>query len=142
MKDVKNFMGVYSVNKIVKPKYTPSYIIVNFSPEELPGTHFIAIIFINSELCIYFDPLDLPFVPMEIQQYMHQQSNLVYILCYPIQNMFSGYCGFYCILAILLHANNFSLTDGLQSFPKLSLGNDEKCISTVVKLFKIYYLEH
>lgn len=141
MRDVEPFIGVYSVDNIKKPVSYPSYTIVNFSPVHSPGTHFITIMFIDKNMCVYFDPLNLPFIPSEIQEYMQENSKYTYIFKYAIQNPFSGYCGFYCLLVILLHINKISLCYGIYSFPKLSIHNDEKCIRTLIKLFKVYYLE-
>ena len=67
MRYIKNFMDVYSINNIQKPRSIPSYLMVNFNTSNSPGTHFIAIIFDENEISIYFDPLDLTFIPLEIQ---------------------------------------------------------------------------
>ena len=141
MKDVDQFMGVYSRNNIKNPTSYPSYTIVAFSPLHSPGTHLATIIFINKSTCVYFDPLNLPFTPSEIQEYMYKNSNYIQIIKYPIQNPLSGFCGFYCLLVILFHIHKLSLYYGIYSFPRLSMGNDEKCIRMLVKLFKVYYLE-
>ncbi len=141
MKDVKEFIGVYSVDNIKKPTSYPSYTIVNFSPLHFPGTHFITIMFIEKGMCIYFDPLNLSFIPSEICEYMEGNSNYIHIIRYPIQNPLSGFCGLYCILAILLHINNLPLYNSIHSFPKSSIHNDDKCVVTIIKLFQVYYLE-
>ena len=141
MRDVKEFIGVYSVDNIKTPSSYPSYTIVNFSPVHFPGTHFVTLMFITKNLCIYFDPLNLSFVPPEIQKFMQEHSNYIHIIRYPIQNPLSGFCGFYCILVILLHINNIPLYNSIYSFPRLSLHNDDKCIRTITKLIKVYYLE-
>jgi len=141
MKDVKNFMGVNSINKIEKPTIFPSYSIVNFSPAGSPGTHFVAILFVDRRSCVYFDPLNLPFIPSEIKEHMKKNSKFIHIIGYPVQNPLSGYCGFYCLLPIMFHINKIPMLEGLFSFPPSSLQNDKKCISTLIKLFKIYFLE-
>ncbi len=141
MKDVNNFIGVYSINKIEMPTLFPSYTIVNFSPVGLPGTHFVTILFVDNRRCVYFDPLNLPFIPLEIKEYMKGNSKLIHIIGHPVQNPLSGYCGFYCLLPIMFHINNIPLLEGIFSFPRSLLENDKKCISILMKLFKIYYLE-
>ena len=141
MKDVDQFMGVYSRNNIKPPTSYPSYTIVNFSPLHSPGTHLASIIFINKSTCVYFDPLNLPFIPSEIQEYMYKNSNYIHIIKYPIQNPLSGFCGFYCLLVILFHINKVPLYYGIYSFPRQSIHNDDKCVRTIIKLLKIYYLE-
>ena len=141
MKDVNNFIGAYSINKIRTPTFFPSYTIVNFSPSYLPGTHFVAILFVDNRRCIYFDPLNTPFIPLKIKKYMKANSKMIHIIGHPVQNPLSGYCGFYCLLPIMFHINELPLLEGILSFPKASMKNDKKCISVLMKLFKIYYLE-
>ena len=141
MRDVNQFIGVYSRDNIKQPTSYPSYTIVNFSSLHAPGTHLVTILFINKSMCIYFDPLNLPFIPSEIQEYMKVNSSYIHIVKYPIQNPLSGFCGFYCLLVILLHINKVSLYYGLYSFPRQSIRNDDKCVRTIIKLLKVYYLE-
>ena len=141
MKDIPSFIGVYSLDNVKQPECYPSYTIINFSPSRATGTHFITVLFISKLICVYFDPLNLIFIPQEIKQYMVQNSNYIYLIDYPIQNLLSGYCGFFCILVILFAVNQIPIYEGLRIFPKMSLQNDNKCIDVLVKLFKIYYLE-
>ena len=142
MKDIKNFMGVYSVNNIQNPVTYPAYLIVNFAESNAPGTHFVAIIFTKDKTSIYFDPLDLIFIPLKIQEYMNKNSRKTHVIHHPIQNPISGYCGFFCLLAILFYVNDIPFIHLTYYFPRSSLVNDRKCITLLVKLFKIYYLEH
>ena len=141
MRDVTNYIGVYSIDNLENPTSFPSYLIVNFSPSYLPGTHFVSIIFDKNRTCIYFDPLNLKFIPQKIENYMRKNVKNIYIIHYPVQNPFSGYCGFYCMLFILLHVNKIPLLKGILSFPYSSLQNDDRCVLVLCKLFKIYYLE-
>ena len=66
MTDVENFKGVYSSDNIPKPMCFPAYLVVNFSPSYSPGSHFVTIIFPQKGKCIYFDPLDLKFIPVKM----------------------------------------------------------------------------
>ena len=76
MQDIHRFMGVCSSNELTPPLSYPTYIIANFSRSYEIGTHFIAILFLKKHLCIYFDPLNLSFIPRDIQEYMHLNSRL------------------------------------------------------------------
>ena len=141
MQDIHRFMGVYSSNELTPPLSYPTYIIANFSRSYEKGTHFIAILFLKKDLCIYFDPLNLSFIPRDIQEYMHLNSRLVYQINYTIQNPLSSFCGLFCIMAIMLHVNNIPLIQGITSFHEDSEQNDNKCVRILEKLFKLYYLE-
>lgn len=141
MKDVSGFMGVFSIDTLINPTVYPSYIIVNFSPSNTPGTHFIAILFIEKNVCLYFDPLNLSYIPDELICYMNTNSVNIYKIKYTVQNLISGFCGFFCILPIMLHVNNISIYSGIKMLKEFSLENDDKCIQLLMKLFTLYYLE-
>ena len=55
MQDIHRFMGVYSSNELTPPLAYPTYVIANCSRSYEKGTHFIAILFVNKDMCIYFD---------------------------------------------------------------------------------------
>ena len=141
MQYIHRFSGVYSSNELIPPVAYPTYIIANFPSSNENGTHFIAILFVNKDMCIYFDPLNLSFIPKNIQEYMRVNSRFVYQINYTIQNPFSNLCGSFCILCIMMHVNNTPLIQGIASFREASEQNDNKFIRMLEKLFKLYYLE-
>ena len=79
MTDVENFKGVYSSDNIPKPMCFPAYLVVNFSPSYSPGSHFVTIIFPQKGKCIYFDPLNLKFIPGKIKVYMRDNAKDIHI---------------------------------------------------------------
>lgn len=83
----------------------------------------------------------MSFIPHLIQDYMSENADFIHRVRYPVQHPLSGHCGFYCILIILMHINKVPILEGIASFPRASLQNDDKCISILSKLFKIFYLE-
>ena len=89
---------------------------VNFSTSKSPGTHFSAIIFDENEISIYFAPLDLIFIPLEIQNYMNENSKKTHVIRHSIRHPLSGYRGFYCLPVILFHVNNIPFDQWLGSF--------------------------
>ena len=140
MKDIPSFIGVYSTDTVIEPNFFPCYMIVNFSKSVDPGTHFVSILFINSNTCWYFDPLNLSFIPQEIRSYMFQNSRNVRKIKFKIQNSLSVFCGFFCLVPILLHVNNFPILRGLSIFTPDLIENDDICIDLLTHLFKIYYI--
>ena len=142
MRCIKNFCDVYSVDNMKDPMSYPAYLIVNFSPSFSRGTHFIAIIFDEEKNCTYFDPLGLRTAPKQIEDFMKKNSKNVEKIHHPIQNPFSGYCGFYCMMVIMIHANKMYISSTLYNFPLMSLKNDELCISVLTKLFELYFLKN
>ena len=89
---------------------------------------------------MYFDPLDLPFIPIEIRSYMFTNSSKVKTICFQIQNSLSIFCGFFCLIPILLHVNNIPILKGLSIFSPGLIENDERCIEMLSELFKMYYI--
>ena len=145
MKDILHFIGVKSIDNMIKPKSIPAYTIVNFSPSTLPGTHFVCIMFINSKTCLYFDPLNLPYIPFLIREYMFLYSDCVYRFNFASQSILSDFCGIFSILPIMLHVNNYSpaqIFEGMLSHfeEEGSIKNDKICVDLVVYLFQLYYM--
>ena len=139
MKEFQQFIGVYSRDTMEHPTDYPSYTIVNISKACEQGTHYVCIIFSNAYDCLYFDPLNLSFIPEEILIYMFENSQKVVRTYFQIQNELSSFCGFYWLLPILLHMNNISVLDGLDLFKEKSAENDNKCIKLLSILIKIYF---
>ena len=140
MKDIPLFLGVCSIDTLKAHSFFPSYTIVNFSKSTDLGTHFVTILIINNERCMYFDPLNLPFIPLEIRSYMFSNSINVKTIHFQIRNSLSTFCGFFCLIPILLHVNNISIIKGLSIFSPGLIENDELCIEMLSDLFKMYYI--
>ena len=139
MQDIHRFMGVYSSNELTPPLSYPTYIIANFSRSYEKGTHFIAILLLKKDLCIYFDPLNLLFLPDAIFQYMRTHSKMIYRVNNKIPSDLSIFCGFYCLIPIFLHMNNVPILKGLSFFSKNLIKNDEICIILLKKLIQMYF---
>ena len=128
MKDIPQFIGVCSLDNLPMPTSFPSYIIINFSPSNLPGTHLITVLFLKNNVLLYFDPLNLPYIPCEILSYMLKNTTNIFKLDYTVQNFLSSFCGFFCLLPIMLHVNKLPVLQGILSFNERDIHNDEKCI--------------
>ena len=133
------FIGVVSIDRLEPPHVFPSYTMVNFSKTGEAGSHYVSIIFNSPELCIYFDPLNLLFLPDAIFQYMRTHSKMVYRVNNKIQSDLSIFCGFYCLIPIFLHMNNVPILKGLSFFSKNLIKNDEICIILLKKLIQMYF---
>ena len=144
MKIVPTFMGVYSADNILLPAKFPSSCIVNLSTQYEKGTHFVSILYPNSETCIYFDPLDLGYIPKNIFDYLRKQLNRnIIIINFQIQNMFSIFCGLYCMLLSLLQLHKYPIYDTIQqNFKEGSELNDDKCIRMLRRLIILTHFTH
>lgn len=124
-KDIPKFIGVSSIDTLVSPSSFPSYTVVNFSASHLPGTHFISILFLSQKLCLYFDSLNLPTVPVAIFDYMQKAGEDIIKIDYTVQSPLTVFCGFYSLIPIMLHVNNLPILKGVLSFNVCALENDE-----------------
>ena len=139
MKEVPGFLGTCSIDKLITPLSLPSYTIINFSPLFVVGTHFVSILFLKKNICLYFDPLKLNYIPDKIINYMHEYCTHVFQIYHAIQSPFSGFCGFFCLIPIMLHVNELPIVDHIIKFREGVLTNDDICINLLAKLFKYYF---
>jgi hypothetical protein len=105
---INTFRGVFSANEDVPILQDYESIIFNFSNKCEIGTHFIAIYRSNNKL-MFFDPLCLFNTPNDILSFINKHYLPVQYNRIRIQDLFSDYCGYFCIAFILFitHHNNF-----------------------------------
>ena len=70
---------------------------------------------------------------------MFSNSENVRKVNFKIQNEMSPFCGFFCLVPIMLHVNNLSIIKGITLFERGLIENDEVCIELLSRLFKMYY---
>ena len=97
MSHFEGFLGVFSKDDVKNPQTFPAYVLVNFSNSNEMGSHYISIIFYDPNYCLYFDPLNLSFIPQEIHQYLRNNSCTQYRINYKIQNDSTIFCGLFCL---------------------------------------------
>lgn len=138
MKYVKGFKGVYSSNNIPTLDEDNTSLIINFDKVHEPGSHFVAVYRKNNNKVIYFDPLKLGVMPIDIARYLNRFTH-VFDFSTQLQSDNSTYCGFFCILFILC------LLVGEKYWKSICLNmklgrkyNDEKCIKLICKTVKMY----
>lgn len=140
MRNIRGFRGTFSSNNTPYLK-TDQSVIINFSKFKEEGTHFIAIIALKNNKCIYFDPLCIKrkYIPSEIKKYCKKYLK-VYNISKKIQNNESIFCGFFCMLAIIsykISKRNLYLT--LESFTDDSIENDRECIKKLKININAYF---
>jgi hypothetical protein len=116
-------------------------LVVNFAKSTQEGIHFVCVFQIREKLYL-FDSLATPdnLLPQPLKKLMTTKRGSK-ILEFPIQHLFSEYCGFYCIYCVLWlslpkeeQRAHFSPT----TFSRQDLfSNDTLCISYIVKMIRI-----
>lgn len=118
-----NFKGVYSSDTIPRKKLNNNEsIIVNLSKIKQKGTHFIAIKIINNELYIA-DSLKLQYYNKYIMSYI-KRYNIVHYAPFPIQSLYSIYCGFFA-MSFVMYSNNKTFNQFYNLFFKRMLSKND-----------------
>lgn len=138
----KTFIGVFSADNIDvdKLKFLSRFIlIVNLSPQEYRGTHFVTIVGSPREI-IYCDSYALT---CNTSQVLHESllkigRNITHMLKYPIQSINSEFCGFFCVFFVcFFDYERFPIIKQLKNFSKHNLNeNDAICMSNIKQLIK------
>ena len=143
---LKHYCGVYSIDTIPNNLMSQNFLIIlNFSPHNATGTHFVCLCQtkVGPRSRIYlFDSLATPFnsLPALLQQIMSDRSASS-ILPFPIQDLFSEHCGFYAMYFIIFLSlpsqlqKNFSPLH-FSTNPSQLLSNDALCIDMISRLIK------
>ena len=93
----KEFFGVFTADRIVKPQRFPSSIVVNTDDHKGPGKHWIALYFPDHQTAHYFDSLgSLPSSYPLIHQFIQKNFKIVKTIISkkrPIQLGYETSCG-------------------------------------------------
>lgn len=107
LSDTNFFIGVYSCDKLLQKRFLKKVvskpvwsIVVNLSPSNHSGSHFIVIVYIK-KLFLYFDSLKLEFSDPNIQNFVNifqaikKRHVVIKQTTKQIQPFSSDFCGFY-----------------------------------------------
>lgn len=114
MSHVPSFNGAHSCDTLPQIIFKNSIasLIVNLDPNDLPGSHWVALFFsVQSEfstICYYYDPLALDCTNKYILKFIHNYTDDIYSNKVPTQHILSNYCGLFTIGFILF----FNSRDG------------------------------
>lgn len=135
------FRGVFPCNHVKKLREGES-IILNTDPHFKRGKHFVALS-VRKNRYIYFDPLaesmEILFPELHKELERRKMLPLVNVLSSPIQAPSSNFCGLFCldyVLGLYAPFSNAS-TVKYELHPNKLKGNDEICLSNVVKKLKM-----
>lgn len=142
---VKNFRDVYSADTVPKTLLHHKNedmltCIVNLSKASDFGSHFVALT-VGSKSITVHDSLSLPLdiiSPFFYKCLSKTKKKLEYSIDFPIQQLDSSFCGFYCIYFVLMDAKKqFSNTNNIKPFiPRPVKRNDHIVIRNIINLIK------
>lgn len=134
----EKFIGVFSVDLIPKNLWKKNCsLIVNLSPSNRKGSHFIAIYIDSANTMWYFDSFALP--PPIFNTHLMKCLNkwigankFNYVLNHPIQDFESIFCGWYTA-AFCLFINHFYPFQFESIFHQKNLRLNEKIVVHLIK---------
>lgn len=133
----KGFDGVFSSDNAPLVTKVGKSIIINFDKRSEPGSHFIAVYINKAGKCLYFDPLNITHIPIDIHNYLSKYKIFENASC-DIQPFFSTYCGFYCMLFIISNLISSKYWKSIKKKFKNMKENDSKCIKLLCISIKKY----
>ena len=143
----KNFIGVFSVDKLPSNRLVlPCCLITNLSKSNEKGTHFVAIYISSKNQLFYFDSFGfLP--PIWNKPLLHflkpwlKDNQFQIVLDYPIQEINSLFCGWYCAAFCLITGNKLmSIKQFIQVFKKNLLQKNDLIVTNMIKEIENIFL--
>jgi hypothetical protein len=138
----RNFEGVFSADTIPEErllKLARFSIIANLSKAKEKGTHFVCVMKLSEDSCLYLDPLALNFtLHSHIKKFIGRlQCGQPLILAKPVQAVMSTKCGWFTIYFCMLFDSAFNLNAALVKFSsKTLLKNDHVCLKNIQALLR------
>ena len=126
----KYFIGVFPRDLLPTKINYPSSFIVNTDNSNKRGEHWLAIYVDGHRKLDFFDPMGLPPVFYGLDGYINNIADSYQFNKMQFQNIFSDYCGFYCLLFIFIKSRNKNFNFKL--FTKNFKKNDQ-IISKLIK---------
>ena len=130
----KIFLGVLARDELPQKVKWPCSFILNTDKSTEPGQHWLAINYSSHGKCEFFDSLGFGPDFYDLTKFLTNTSNSYEYNKNSIQSIFSEYCGYYCVLFLLIRSRNYSFRKFLMFFDKNTLFND-KLIEKLIKFF-------
>jgi len=110
------YLGTLPIDKLPKKVGYPSCIVINNQKSTEPGEHWIAIYFDKQGNGEFFDSFGNPPNYYNLQKYLKNNCLNFDYNKKKLQSDYSLYCGYYCVLYLLLKARHLSMEKILKYF--------------------------
>jgi hypothetical protein len=115
-------------------KIKTSAYVINTDEHYKQGQHWVAIFYTKKRTCEFFDSFGMGPEFYGLDKFISKTSNSCITNNIALQSFISEYCGYYCILFILLRSRNISFNKFLNYFGVDSIENDLK-IKNLINTF-------
>lgn len=127
------FKGVFASDDLPQTFSKPALFIVNTDPQNLPGTHWVAMYFDAKNYCEYFDSYGMPPTIKDHKDFIKVNAKNVKYNHNLLQSVDTSVCGHYCCVYIAFKARGLTLR---KIVSKLKIGNSYSNDGNVILLFK------
>lgn len=123
---IPDFIGVYAIDDLPKTNKHGDYsLIVNTDTQNLPGTHWLAVIVRSDKEGYVFDSFGGP-PPLQLQNWLNQHCANWSTNLRQVQSVDSNLCGYYCIYFLWFATSNHLRNEHFKNimnllFPNLSM---------------------
>ena len=128
--DNKKKLGCYASNQLpTTPSSFPKSLIINTATSDTAGEHWVALI-MNRKRCYYFDSFGLPIINGNILHFLDGYEKVTTsTMC--IQNVFSTYCGKFCIAFIKYVHSKHSYNQFIDQFDFVKLYKNDLIVENI-----------
>ena len=118
LKSNQVFRGVFASNTLpsLLSQGQTHALVINFDPNDKPGSHWVGVFINASGSCIYFDPLGLPPMIPSIQLFIERNCTALQCNTMSIQSLLSYTCGYYVVYFLRKMVRGVTLQDFQSNF--------------------------
>ena len=119
----KYYLGTVALDQLPQNIRYPSCLIVNNQKSHQPDQHWIAIYFGKNQKAEFFDSFGQNAKYYSLENYIKSRSKGFVNSNIKLQSNYSTFCGYYCVLFILLKTRGWSLQRIFRQFKSPRLTN-------------------
>jgi len=106
-------------------KIKNSAYVINSHKQNQDGEHWIAVFYDSDSNCEFFDSFAMGPEFYGLENFLNKTSNSCVTNKFALQSIFSNFCGFYCVLFVLVRSRIISFENFLEYFDVDCVKNDE-----------------
>jgi hypothetical protein len=122
----KYFQTVLAIDDLplFKKKLKSKAYVINTDKRSRKGEHWLSVFYDGQSNCQFFDSLGFGPEIYNMEDFLKTTAKSIQINKFPVQSVFSEFCGFYSILFILIRSRRISYINFLGYFNSNTLKND------------------
>ena len=102
------YIGTFPFDKLPDKFNFPACFIINNQKSTEIGEHWLAVYFDSKKKCYFFDSFGMHQKFYGLNNYLKKKSTEIIYNKLQLQSFFTEYCGYYCVIFLLLKARKYS----------------------------------